>query len=339
MKSVRLLDVKRIEPTDADLPREGKSKVLIKVELCGICGSDLHIWENGRPEGLIPGHELSGTVFNPGPTGGVLKAGDRVTAVPVNPCGTCSACMSMQFNRCLNLMADAPGITTPGAFAEYFAITAGSVRKMPDSMSFEEGAMVEPSAVALHAVNLAGIEPGDKVLIVGGGIIGLLSAAWARICGAAHIGLSEMNAKRGEKALALGDVDEVYDARDPKLQKKLLALTGGGFDKVIECAGPAPAVKSAIGATAHGAVVVLAGISYSDIPVSTMRIAMRELTLKGSYAYTLGEFDTTMDYIARKVLKTERFIDETIGLEGVQSAFTRLADPTGHVVKILVRPH
>ncbi len=336
MKAVKLVGAKNLLVSEADEPKPGSQKVVIKIEKCGICGSDLHIWENGVPEGLIMGHEFSGTIADPGEAKDYLNIGDRVTALPANPCGECEPCKNNQFNRCLNMMADSPGISTPGAFAEYMSISHASVRKLPDEMSFDEGAMVEPSAVALHAVNLANIEPGDKVLIVGGGIIGLLCAAWARICGAAYIALSEVNEMRGQKAMSFGDIDAVFDAKDPKLQKKMLTETNGGFSKVIECAGPAPAVKSAIGGAGQGAIVVLAGISFANVPVSTMRIAMRELTLKGSYGYTQAEFDQCIDYIARKVLTANRFIDETIEMDDVPDAFERLADPNGDSVKILL---
>ena len=275
---------------------------------------------------------------DPGEAKDIFKVGDRVTAMPVNPCGKCPSCKELQFHKCLNLLADAPGITTAGAYAQYLTITAEVVRKIPPGMSMEEAAMVEPSAVALHAVNIADIAADDKILIVGGGIIGLLCAAWAKIFGAAYIGLSETNAQRGRKALGFGDVDEVFDAGDPKLQKKLLTITGGGFDKVIECAGPAPAVKSAVGAAASGSIVVLAGINYNEVPVSTMRIAMKELQLKGSYGYNENEFDMAIDYMTRGVLKTSRLVDDVIALEGVQSAFIRLTDPAGDAVKIMMKP-
>lgn len=337
VKAIKLSGARKLALADAEMPQAG-NKTVIRIERCGICGSDLHIWKNGAPAGLIMGHEFSGTVADPGSAGAFLEVGDRVTALPVNFCGTCPACRSRQFNRCARILADAPGITTPGAYAEYVAISTMSIRKLPGGMSMEEGAMVEPSAVALHAVNLAHVSPGDKLLIVGGGIIGLLCAAWARLGGATYIGLSEMNAKRRQKAFHYGDVDEVFDAADPQLHKTLLTATGGGFSKVIECAGPAPAVTSAIGAATSGGVVVLAGISYADVPVSTMRINMRELTLKGAYGYTLDEFDRAMDYIARKSLKTERFIDDTVRLEDVQRSFERLTDPAGDAVKIMINP-
>ena len=338
MRALKLTGPKRLELAEIDKPQLDLGKILIQIERCGICGSDLHIWQNGMPAGLIMGHEFAGTVADPGEAKDIFKVGDRVTALPVNPCGICPACKKLQFNKCVNILADAPGITTAGAYAQYLQITAMMVRVLPESMSMEEAAMVEPAAVALHAVNLAGVAAGDKVLIVGGGIIGLLCAAWTRISGAAFIGLSEANAKRGQKALGFGDVDEVFDAIDPRLQKKLLTITCGGFNKVIECAGPAPAVKSAIGAAASGGIVVLAGINYNEVPVSTMRIAMKELHIKGSYGYNAEEFDMSLDYIVRRVLKTSRFVDDTVGLEGVQDAFIKLTDPAGDAVKIMMKP-
>jgi 2-desacetyl-2-hydroxyethyl bacteriochlorophyllide A dehydrogenase len=338
MRALKLTGAKQLELAETDKPQLDLGKILIEVERCGICGSDLHIWQNGMPVGLIMGHEFAGTVADPGEAKDIFQSGDRVTALPVNPCGICPACKNLQLNKCTNILADAPGITTAGAYAQYLQITAAMVRTIPASMSMEEAAMAEPSAVALHAVNLAGVAAGDKVLIVGGGIIGLLCAAWARISGPSFIGLSEANAKRGKKALGFGDVDEVFDAIDPQLQKKLLTRSGGGFNKVIECAGPAPAVKSAIGAAASGGIVVLAGINYHEVPVSTMRMAMKELQLKGSYGYNADEFDMAIDYIARRILKTSRFVDHTVSLEGVQDAFIKLTDPAGDAVKIMMKP-
>jgi 2-desacetyl-2-hydroxyethyl bacteriochlorophyllide A dehydrogenase len=338
MKAVAMEGTTQLKLIEADQPKATDQKALIKVEKVGICGSDLHMWHNGVPVGLIMGHEFAGTLVDPGPAKGIFSVGERVTAMPSNPCGECKCCKKLQFNGCAHMLDDAPGITTPGAYAEYILVNPDMIYRLPDNMSMEEGAMVEPSAVALHAVNLAGIVPGDKVLIVGAGIIGLLCAAWARICGAAYIGLSEMNPARREKAFNYGDVDEVFDASEPKLQKKLLTLTDGGFDKVFECAGPAPAVNAAIGATGFAGKTMLVGVNYSAVPISTMRVNMREIEIKGTYGYTGDEFGMCIDYMARKVLKTERFVDDILGLEMAQSAFERLNDPAGDSVKIMFKP-
>lgn len=284
------------------------------------------------------GHEFGGIVVDPGPAKNNLHVGDRVTAIPGNPCMECRFCKKQMYNACVNFLADAPGITTSGAYAEYVAVNTRMVYKLPDTLSMEEGAMVEPSSVSLRAVHLAKVEAGDRVLIIGSGIIGLLCAAWARISGAAYIALSELNPVRREKALQYGDIDEVFDAAEPKLQKRLLTLTDGGFDKTFDCAGPAPAVQAAIGATGFGGVVMLVGINFNPVPISTMRVNMREIQLRGSYGYSPEEFAMSIDYMARKALKTERFIDEIVGLEGAQDAFEKLSDPAGNAVKIMIKP-
>jgi len=337
MKAVAIEGKCQLKVVEAERPQASESKLILKLEKTGICGSDIHMWHNGVPVGLIMGHEFAGTIADPGPAKDLFKVGERVTALPANPCMECKFCKRQLYAACVNYMADAPGISTPGAYAEYIAVNPMMVRRLPDTMSMEEGAMVEPAAVALRAIHLGKVETGDKVLIVGSGIIGLLCAAWARISGAAYIALSEINPLRREKALAYGDVDEVFDAADPKLQKKLLKITDGGFDKTFECAGPAPAVQAAIGATGYGGTVVLVGVNYDLVPIYTMRVNMREILIKGSYGYSPEEFDMSIDYMARKVLKTERFVDDMVDFEGLQNAFERLNDPKGDAVKIMLK--
>ncbi len=337
MKAVAIGSKCQLKLIDAEKPQVNDSKLVIKVEKTGICGSDLHMWHNGVPEGLIMGHEFAGTIADPGPAGDMFSVGERVTAIPANPCMKCKFCEQRLYAACVNYLADAPGITTPGAYAEYIAVNPKMVRKIPDTMSMEEGAMVEPSSVALRAIHLGQVQTGDRVLIVGSGIIGLLCAAWARISGASYIALSEINPVRREKALAYGDVDEVFDAGDPKLQRKLLKLTDGGFDKTLECAGPAPAVQAAIGATGFGGTVVLVGVNYDYVPIHTMRVNMREILIKGSYGFSPEQFDMSIDYMARKVLKTKRFVDDMVDFDGVQTAFEKLNDPQGNAVKIMVK--
>ena len=338
MKAVAIEGKCQLKLIEAEQPQATDSKLLIKVERTGICGSDIHMWHNGAPVGLIMGHEFGGTIADPGPAKDVFKVGERVTALPANPCMECKFCKRQLYAACVKYLADAPGITTPGAYAEYILANPMMVRRLPEGMSTEEGAMVEPTAVALRAVHLGNVQTGDRVLVVGAGIIGLLCAAWARISGAAYVALSEINPLRREKALAYGDVENVLEENNTKLQKKLLARTDGGFDKTFECAGPAPAVQSAIGATGYGGTVVLVGVNYDLVPIYTMRVNMREIMIKGSYGYSPDEFDMSIDYIARKALKTERFVDYLVGLVVLHNAFEWRDDPKGDAVKIMVKP-
>jgi threonine dehydrogenase-like Zn-dependent dehydrogenase len=338
MRAVVIQGKRQLSVVETGTPKVDGEKVLIKISDAGICGSDLHAWEHGGMVGLIMGHELAGTVVDSGALKDSLKIGDRVTALPANPCGQCDPCRSGKTHLCVNALAACPGLTAPGAYAEFFASRPDMVRKLPDTISNTEAAMIEPTAVALHALRLAGVRPGDKVLVTGGGIIGLLSASWARIAGASYIALSEVNPLRGANALKMGDVDEVFDARDPDLAKKMVSASGGGFDQVIECSSVAPAFKLAIQTLKACGRLMVVGVSYAPVPIPTMYFLLHELEAKGCFGYTPGEFDMCIALMGKKIIKTERFVSSTVGLDGVQEAFERLTAGDNPDVKIIVRP-
>ena len=205
MKCVKIKGVKKFEIGDIPEPKSQDGSVVIDVKKCGICGSDIHYWDAGEPVGLVMGHEYCGIVTNPGARED-LKVGDRVTALPISPCGHCSACVTGNPQYCPETWTHATGLslTNPGALAPKMAIRPDMVLKVPDNVSDDEVAMVEPSAVGLHAVHLANIKVGEKVLVIGGGIIGLVSAMFAKMEGASYVALSETNDARGEKSIRLG---------------------------------------------------------------------------------------------------------------------------------------
>ena len=236
MKCVKLVDVKRLELGEIEKPVSKDGSVVFKVESAGICGSDIHNWHNGAPVGLVLGHEFSGTVVDPGSRED-LAVGDRITGLPISPCGVCEACKNGNPQYCSLTWSQAVGLalTNPGGYAEYSSCRADYVKKLPDNVSFDEGCMVEPSAVSLHAVNLADVKVGDRVLVVGAGIIGLMAAEFAKKDGASYVAMVEVNPKRGEKSKTYGYVDEYFDAKDEKVIEKLMVASNGGFDKVIEC--------------------------------------------------------------------------------------------------------
>lgn len=337
MRAVSLAGERRLSVIETEEPKNDGEKVIISVTKVGICGSDIHLWEKGERIGLIMGHEFSGRVVEPGSRKD-LKAGDRVTVVPINNCGECINCKNGRINMCINGLAASPGITAPGAYAEYYAARPDMVRKLPDNVSDEEGAMIEPVAVALHAVRLAGVKPGDKVLVTGGGIIGLLCAMWARVAGASYIALTETNPLRRDFALKMGDVTEVFDATDKDLVKKLKEASRGGFDRALECAAVAPAVNTAIQALKYGGKLILVGVNYSLVLVSTLVAVLHELEMKGAIAYLPEEFDLCIDLISKKIINVERFISRIVGFDGVQDAFERLISQNNADVKVLIQP-
>lgn len=340
MKCVAIKGVRQFETKEIDEPTKKEGYVLIDVKKSGICGSDLHYFEAGAPVGLVMGHEFSGVVVDPGSRTD-LKVGDRVTALPISPCGECHACLKGNPQYCLETWNQAVGLSVdnPGGLTSRILVREDMVLRLPDEVSFEEGAMVEPTAVALHAVHLADIQVGAKVLVIGGGIIGLVSALLAKKEGASYVALSETNEARGKKALSLGVADEFFDAKDEKAVEEMVERTEGGFDIVIECCGNSPAVSSALMAVKPGGCVVLVGVSLGPVTIPTVLGVMRELTIKGAIAYTKEEFASVISLIAEKQIDVMPFVDEEIGLDEVQTAYEKLTSGTTAEVKILVDPN
>lgn len=338
MKCVKIVGPRKLERAEMEYPEKKDKRVIIDVVKAGICGSDIHNFESGEPVGLVMGHEFAGVVVDPGSRDD-LKVGDHVTALPISPCRKCFACKSGNPQYCAHTWEDALGLalTNPGAYSERISVDASLVLKMPESVSFEEGAMVEPTAVGLHAIHLADIKVGDKVLVIGGGIIGLVSAMFAKMEGASYVVISETNKERGKKAVDLKVADEYLDATDDFVNK-CFSKTGDGFDIVIDCCGNDPAVTSAIMVTRAGGTIVLVGVSTKPITIPTVVSVLHEQTIKGAIAYTEEEFKTCLALIANKRIDVLKFVDKIVSLDEVQDAFEELTSGISPSVKILIDP-
>lgn len=339
MKCVKVVGERKVEVGEIEVPVSNGGEVIIKVSSCGICGSDIHYWDMGAPVDLVMGHEFAGVVVDPGDRSD-LKVGDRVTGLPISPCGKCDACKTGNYQYCAKTWSRAVGLslTNPGGYAQYTSCRSDLVRKIPLDMSFDEAAMVEPTAVSLHAVNLANIKIGDRVLIIGAGIIGLMAAEFAKMNGASEVIILETNSKRGRKAVGFGKVDEYYEATKENIVNDLKEKTNGGYDVVIECCGNASAVSEAIMLCKQGGTVILVGVSMQAISIPTVVAVMGEMKLQGAIAYTEKEFDTCIDLIAKKKINVSKYIDAKVGLSKVQNAFEKLTSGKDGAVKIIINP-
>ncbi len=339
MRAVALKGKREFELKEIDEPVIDNENVIIKVLKAGICGSDLHYFEIGEPNGLIMGHEFCGEVIDPGNRSD-LKVGDRVTALPISPCLECPACLSGNPQYCKSTWTHTVGLSldNPGALGEMIKVRSDMVLKVPDNVSDEEAAMVEPTAVALHGIHLADVKVGSKVLVIGGGIIGLLSAMFAKKEGASFVAVSETNPKRGEKALSLGVADKYYDAKDENMLNEIMSDTNGGFDIVIECCGNASAVTSSLVTVRPGGVVVLVGVATGPINIPTVVAVMNELTVKGAIAYTKEEFKMCLDLINNNQIDIMSFVDDIVSYDEVENAYLRLTSGNDGAVKILASP-
>lgn len=339
MKSVAIKGLKEFELKEIDEPSINGENVVVDVKKAGICGSDIHYWDVGQPAGLVMGHEFCGIVLDPGSRND-LKIGDRVTALPISPCGHCDACLSGNPQYCAETWTRALGLslTNPGAYAEKTSIRPDMVIKVPKSLTDAEVAMVEPTAVALHAVNLANIKIGDKVLVVGAGIIGALCATLAKMNGASYVAVSETNEQRGTKSVKLKCADEWFDAKDEKFMENVRSKCPDGYDVVIECCGNSAAVSSALLNARNGGTVVLVGVSLANIEYPSILNVMHELNVKGAIGYTVFEFNDCIELMARKKIDTLKFVDDIVSLEKVQESFERLTSGNDGAIKILIDP-
>ena len=271
MKCAMLKGKRKIESITIAEPKNNGENVIIDVKKCGICGSDIHYWDLGAPESLVMGHEFCGIVTNPGSRKD-LKIGDRVTALPISPCGKCPACLSGNPQYCPHTWDDAVGLslTNPGAYAEQTFMRPDMVLKVPSNITDAEVAMVEPTAVGLHAVQLADVKVGSRVLVIGAGIIGDICAMFAKMSGASYVAVSETNEKRGQKCVNLKCADEYFNARDEHFMEKVLRENPYGYDVVFDCSGNSAAVSTGITLTRPNGTLVMVGVSMDTITIPSI---------------------------------------------------------------------
>lgn len=283
MKASYFLGNQTFEVREMDIPHAGPGEVVIKNMVCGVCGTDVHIYY-GEPGSadvnppVVLGHEYSGEVVEVGEGVTALRPGDHVTVDPNIYCGECVHCRNGKKQLCPSMQA--VGVTRDGGFAQYSRVPAAQAFKLADSVPFEAGAMAEPLACCLHGIDLAGIRPGQTVCVIGGGAIGLIMLQLAKLSGAAKLILSEPNQKRREAAMRLG-ADLTVDPTDEAARKSVECTA----DVVIECVGNNPAVQSAFDFAQKGATIVLFSVPKVDaeFPVKLFDIYKKELTVKGSF--------------------------------------------------------
>ncbi len=339
MKCVSIKGKRQLVVDEINPPKTGNGSVIIDVKKAGICGSDIHYWDLGNPKGLVMGHEFCGIVTNPGNRKD-LKIGDRVTGLPISPCGKCPACKSGNPQYCPQTWTYAVGLslTNPGAYAEQTSVRSDLVIKVPMNITDAEVAMVEPTAVGLHAVNLANIKIGAKVLVIGAGIIGDVCAMFAKMNGADFVAVSETNEKRGNKAVKLRVADEFYNAKDPKFMEKVKENCPYGYDVVFDCSGNSAAVSTALALAKPNGTVVMVGVSMDSITIPSIALVMHELKVFGAIGYTYDEFVECINLMSERKIDMLRFVDDIVGLKEVQHAYERLTSGSGSEIKILIDP-
>lgn len=291
MKAGVMTAVGKMEIQERDIPKIQPHEVLVKLDYCGICGSDMHFFEYGKigtvvikPPRIL-GHEPGGTVVEVGSQVKHLQVGDKVAVEPGVPCGKCEACRKGLYNLCDDVKFYGTSLVD-GAFCQYIAHDADFVWKLPEGVSTLEGALVEPLAVGLQAVRQGEAKAGQTAVVLGSGCIGLCTLLALKIAGVNTIYVVDIVESRLKKAMELGATG-VINGRESDAVEKVLELTGGkGADIVLETAGTEITTNQAIRMTKRGCTVVLVGNSASGhMDFYTFGVVHNELTIKSVYRY------------------------------------------------------
>jgi 2-desacetyl-2-hydroxyethyl bacteriochlorophyllide A dehydrogenase len=333
MKALVYTQPNEMQLQDRPMPDLAEGEVVLKIEAVGICGSDMHAWHGHDPRrkpGLVLGHEFVGAIAQSAARG--FEAGTRWTGNPLITCGTCEYCVQGRNNLCANRTM--VGMTRPGAYAEYMSIPAASLIAMPQDMPALAAALTEPAATAWHAINLsmrvlARPLHECRVLVIGGGAIGMLAALLLRHLGVDRLTVTELNPLRRETLARVARCEAI----DPRQQ----ALADNHYDYVMDAVGSKLTRQQAFASVKPGGVIMHIGLQDWASEVDMRKLTLAEITLLGTYTYTTADLRATVDALHRGVFGDLSWVEERRLDEGPQ-AFVDLDRGNSASAKIVLRP-
>jgi L-iditol 2-dehydrogenase len=342
MKALLLSKYKELEIADLPTPTAGSGEVLIRVGACGICGSDVHGYDGSsgrRIPPIVMGHEAAGRIAAVGSGVTGLTEGDRVTFDSTIYCGACGYCKRGEVNLCDHrqvLGVSCGDYSRAGAFAEFVAVPARVVYKLPESISFAEAAMLEAVAVAIHGVSLAKISAESTVLVVGAGTIGVLTLQALRAAGCKRVLVSDVDETRLKMAKELGAADVLL--ADADVVAQVLRRTGGvGADVAIEAVGRNETVNAAIASLRKGGTVVLVGNISPEVTLPLQKVVTRQIRLQGSCA-SAGEYPEAIALMASGAIRVKPLISAIAPLAEGPAWFERLYAREPNLLKVVLTP-
>ncbi|MFD0680210.1 MULTISPECIES: galactitol-1-phosphate 5-dehydrogenase [unclassified Paenibacillus] len=344
MKAAVLYAPNDIRVEDIDIPDLESHEILVKVKATGICGSDLPrvLGEAAHHYPIVLGHEFAGVVDQIGSGVTRVKVGDRVVGVPLKPCRQCDDCRSGNYAQCKHYSFI--GSRVNGSWAEYVAIPEDNAILFGEDVSFEEAALVEPSAVALHALQLIQFQGGEHVAILGGGNIGLLVLQWAKILGAREVTVFDIDEQRLKTAQLLG-ADHVINSLNSGSEDKWKSITGGkGFGVVMETAGSDITMRQSFELASNKAKVCFVGTPVRDLTFSHKQFEQmnrKEFTLTGSWmSYSAPfpgkEWETTLHFLRKGQLNFKDIVFSRLELDQISEAFDLYRKPGAVKGKIML---
>jgi threonine dehydrogenase-like Zn-dependent dehydrogenase len=317
-------------------PTPAMGEVVVAVDACGVCGSDLHASDHLPFTGLVMGHEFCGTLVDaPTDNAGGWRPGDRVVGLSLATCGTCAACLSGRVRKCPGAVM--VGLERPGAYAEYLALPTTSLLRLPEPLDHRHGALVEPLAVALHAVERAGVRAGDTVAVLGAGPVGLAVTLWLDRLGAGRVVVTDPVATRRRLAEQVGASATVDPGDTGDVAGAIAEACAGAPTHVIECVGVPGLLGQATDVAALDGVVTIAGVCMESETLVPLIPMVKELDVRFAFFYRRQDMVTTIDLMAAGRLDPLPMITDEVGLGDLPARFESLKSPTDDC-KVLVRP-
>jgi L-iditol 2-dehydrogenase len=343
MKALLLAEYKKLELADLPRPQPGPGEVLVQVSACGICGSDVHGYDGTsgrRIPPIVMGHEAAGLITETGPGVSGFQKGDRVTFDSTVYCGECEYCRSGQVNLCdfrQVLGVSCGDYRRYGAFAEFVVVPQRILYHLPDSLSFPEAAMLEAVSVALHAVRLSELQGGETALVIGAGMIGLLTLQAVRAAGAGRVMIADVDATRLKMAKEMG-ADEALHLSGQELTAEIIRLTAGkGADVVLEAVGRNETIATAIDSVRKGGTVTLIGNITPEVKLPLQKVVSRQIRLQGTAA-SAGEYPQAIELMTAGKIRVKPLISAVSPLDEGPRWFERLYAHEPNLMKVVLTP-
>lgn len=348
MKAPVLHGRRKMSFEDVPDPVPGDSEVVVEVGLCGICGSDIHLYDSEMAGGgIVMGHEFGGTIVALGKDVTGWEAGDRVVGAPMKPCMNCAFCRKGEFDLCYQhyrLDAQRSGVPPAGGaslgaggLAPFTRIGAARLMRIPDGLDERQAASIEPAAVGVHAVRLSGQQFGDRVAVIGAGPIGLFTLQCAVAAGARRLVVAEPSSRRAGLARDLG-ADAVFNPREERdLATAFAEHLGGAPDVVFDAAGVPATLQQAVDVVRPGGAVMMVGVAFDNAPIRPSSWVTKRVTVRAAFAYSRSDYETTIAMLERGSLRSEPVITSVVPGPETPLVFERLLGPNDDV-KVLVDP-
>ncbi|MBM6384686.1 MAG: zinc-binding alcohol dehydrogenase family protein [Paenibacillus sp.] len=335
MKAVVCEEINQLTIQDTDEPIRAEHEAIVSIKRIGICGTDLHAYKGNQPFFTYPrilGHELSGIIDDIGPNTAGLQVGDQVSIIPYLHCGHCIACRTGKTNCCASMQV--MGVHVDGGMRERISVPVSHLIKA-EGLTLDETAMVEPLSIGAHAVRRAGVQPGEQIIVIGAGPIGLGVMAFAKQSGARVIAI-DRNLDRLELSRTWAGVDVIIQATDQVVEQVAEVTEGDYATAVFDATGNVQSMNEAIRYVAHGGQLIYVGLVKADITFHDPEFHKREMSILGSRNATRADFEQVISTLRQKKLSMDGYITHREPLTELPSAMDKWLLPDTHVVKAIV---